>query len=115
LVRKICPHCKDPVSYPAAMYRDLNIPPSYFDGITLFRGRGCDRCNNSGYAGRTAILEAMSVTDEIRKTIIARGSAMEIGKIAINQGMKTLRMVALDRVREAVTTLEQTLVLTANT
>jgi len=115
LVRKICPHCKDSVSYPPAMYRDLNIPPSYFDGVTLYKGRGCDRCNNSGYSGRTAILEAMSVTDEIRKIIIARGSAMEIAKIAINQGMKTLRMVALDRVREGATTLEQTLVITAST
>jgi type IV pilus assembly protein PilB len=114
LVRKICVHCKEPVTYPAAMFRDLNIPPSYFEGMTLYRGRGCDRCNNSGYAGRTAIVEAMSVTDEIRKVVIARGSAMEIGKIAVNQGMKTLRMVALDKVREGVTTLEQTLVVTAH-
>jgi type IV pilus assembly protein PilB len=113
LMRKICPVCKDPVSYPAAMFRDLNIPPSYFDGVTLFKGRGCDRCNNTGYAGRTAIIEAMTITDEIRKVVIARGSAMEIGKIAINQGMKTLRMAALDKVREGVTTLEQTLVITA--
>jgi type IV pilus assembly protein PilB len=113
LMRKICPVCKDPVSYPAAMFRDLNIPPSYFDGVTLFKGRGCDRCNNTGYSGRTAIIEAMTITDEIRKVIIARGSAMEIGKIAVGQGMKTLRMAALDKVREGVTTLEQTLVITA--
>ena len=76
--------------------------------------RGCERCNNTGYAGRTAILEAMTVTDELRKVIIARGSAMEISKIAINQGMKTLRLAALDKVREGVTTLEQTLVVTAH-
>jgi type IV pilus assembly protein PilB len=114
LVRKICPSCKEEVSYPASMFRDLNIPPSYFDGVILYRGRGCDRCNNSGYSGRSAIVEAMSVTDEIRKVIIARGSAMEIGKIAINQGMKTLRLVALDKVREGLTTLEQTLVLTSS-
>ena len=115
LMRKICPVCKDTVSYPAAMFRDLNIPPNYFEGVTLFRGRGCDRCNNTGYAGRTAIIEAMTITDEIRKVIIARGSAMEIGKIAVNQGMKTLRIAALDKVKEGVTTLEQTLVITAHT
>jgi len=115
LMRKICPVCKDTVSYPAAMFRDLNIPPNYFEGVTLFRGRGCDRCNNTGYAGRTAIIEAMTVTDEIRKVIIARGSAMEIGKIAVNQGMRTLRMAALDKVKEGITTLEQTLVITAHT
>ena len=115
LMRKICPVCKDTVSYPAAMFRDLNIPPNYFEGVTLFRGRGCDRCNNTGYAGRTAIIEAMTITDEIRKVIIARGSAMEIGKIAVNQGMRTLRMAALDKVKEGITTLEQTLVITAHT
>jgi type IV pilus assembly protein PilB len=114
LMRKICPVCKDPVSYPAAMFRDLNIPPSYFDGVTLFKGRGCERCNNTGYAGRSAIIEAMTITDEIRKVIIARGSAMEIGKIAVSQGMKTLRMAALDKVRDGGTTLEQTMVITAH-
>jgi type IV pilus assembly protein PilB len=114
LIRKICPACKDPMNYPPAIFRDLNIPPNYFDGITLYRGRGCDRCNNTGYAGRTAILEAMTVTDEIRKLIIARGSAMEISKVAISQGMRTLRIVALDKVREGVTTLEQTLIVTSN-
>ncbi len=114
LIRKICPMCKEPVSYPANMFRDLNIPPSYFEGVTLYRGRGCDRCNNTGYSGRTAIIEAMSITDEIRKTIIARGSAMEIAKIAVHQGMKTLRTVALERVKDGQTTLEQTLVVTSN-
>jgi type II secretory ATPase GspE/PulE/Tfp pilus assembly ATPase PilB-like protein len=60
-----------------------------------------------------AILEAMTVTDELRKLIISRSSAMEIGNIAIGQGMKTLRMAALEKVREGLTTLEQVLVVTA--
>jgi type II secretory ATPase GspE/PulE/Tfp pilus assembly ATPase PilB-like protein len=114
LVRKICVTCKEPVQYPPEMFRDLNIPASFFDGIPLFRGRGCERCNNTGYAGRTAIIEAMTITDEIRKVIIARGSAMEIGKIAVSQGMKTLRLAALDKVREGGSTLEQTLVVTSS-
>src|SRR5688572_30155811 len=115
LMRRTCLHCKEPVTYPPTMYRDLGIAPDFFNGVTLCRGRGCDRCNNTGYTGRTAIIEVMTVTDEIRKVIIARGSAMEIGKIAMNQGMKTLRMAALDKVKEGVTTLEQTLVITAHT
>ena len=113
LIRKICAHCKEPVTYPATMFRDLGIAPNFFDGVSLFRGRGCDRCNNTGYTGRLAILEAMTVTDDIRKAIIARASSMEIGKIAINQGMKTLRHASLEKVREGMTTLEQTLVVTA--
>ena len=113
LMRRICSHCKEPVTYPAKMYNDLNIDPSIFDGVTLYRGRGCDRCKGSGYAGRLAIIEAMTITDEIRKLIIARANTREMGKIAIGQGMRTLRMVAIDRAREGVSTLEQVLLLTA--
>ena len=71
----------------------MGIDPATFDGVQLFRGRGCDRCKNSGYAGRMAIIEAMTITDQIRKLIIARASTREMGKVAINQGMRTLRMV----------------------
>ena len=113
LMRRICSHCKEPVTYPPKMYQDLSIDPSIFDGITLFRGRGCDRCKNSGYAGRMAIIEAMTVSDEIRKLIISRANTREMGKVAIGQGMRTLRMVALDRVREGISTLEQVLVMTS--
>jgi len=113
LIRRICSHCREPVTYPPKVFQDLNIDPSIFDGITLYRGRGCERCKNSGYSGRMAIIEAMTITDEIRKLIIARANSREMGKVAIGQGMRTLRMVALDRVREGVSTLEQVLVMTA--
>ena len=113
LMRRICSHCKEPVTYPDKMYQDLNIDPSFFDGGTLYRGRGCDRCKGSGYAGRLAIIEAMTITDEIRKLVIARGSTREMGKVAVGQGMKTLRMVALERVRDGASTLEQVMLLTS--
>jgi type IV pilus assembly protein PilB len=113
LMRRVCSHCREPVTYPAKMFSDLAIDPSIFDGVTLYRGRGCDRCKDSGYAGRMAIIEAMTISDEIRKLIIGRANTREMGKVAIGQGMRTLRMVALDRVREGVSTLEQVLVLTA--
>jgi len=114
LMRRICTSCKETVTYPAKMYEDLQIDPKILDGVTLYRGRGCDRCKNSGYAGRAAIIEAMTITDEIRKLIIKRAASQEISKVAIEQGMKTLRMVALDKVREGMSTLEQVLVLTSS-
>ena len=113
LMRRICLNCKEPVTYPAKMYEDLDIATGFFDGSTLFRGKGCERCNNSGYSGRMAIIEVMPMSDEIRRQVIARASAMEVGKLAVEQGMRTLRMVALDKVREGLTTLEQTLIVTA--
>src|SRR2546427_3673976 len=114
LVRRVCSVCKEPVTYPPKMYEDLGIDPVYFEGVTLHRGRGCERCKNTGYSGRTAIIEVMTVTDEIRKLVIQRASAHEIGKVAIALGMRTLRMAALEKVREGVSTLEQTLIATAS-
>jgi type IV pilus assembly protein PilB len=112
LMRRICAHCKEPVTYPSKMFEDLGIDPATFQGVQLYRGRGCERCKNSGYAGRLAIIEAMTATDQIRKLIIARASTREMGKVAVSQGMKTLRMVGLDRARDGISTLEQVLLLT---
>ena len=114
LVRRICKVCREPVMYPAKMYQDLGINPNFFQGTALIRGHGCERCKNTGYTGRAAIIEAMPVTDEIRRLVIQRCSAMEISKVAIEQGMKTLRMVALEKAREGLTTLEQVLLLTSS-
>ena len=113
LMRRICSHCKEPVSYPPKMFEDLGIDPATFSGVQLYRGRGCNRCKNSGYAGRMAIIEAMTITDQIRKLIIARANTRELAKVAISQGMRTLRMVGLDRSREGVSTLEQVLLITS--
>ena len=114
LMRRVCSVCKEPVTYPPKMYEDLGIDPAFFEGVPLYRGRGCERCKNTGYSGRIAIIEVMTVTDEIRKLVIQRASAHEIGKVAIALGMQTLRMAALNKVREGASTLEQTLIATAS-
>jgi type IV pilus assembly protein PilB len=113
LLRRVCPHCKESVTYPPKMFEDLGIDPATFSGVPLYRGRGCERCKNSGHSGRLAIIEAMTMTDQIRKLIIARANTRELSKVAISQGMRTLRMVALDRAREGVSTLEQVLIMTS--
>ena len=113
LMRRICPACKEPVTYTEKMFLDLKIDPATFDHSNLHRGRGCDRCKNTGYSGRLAIIEAMTVTDDIRKMIIKRASASEIAKLAISQQMKTLRQVALEKACQGLSTLEQVLVLTS--
>jgi type IV pilus assembly protein PilB len=113
LVRRICPYCKESVTYPPKVFEDLGIDPATLGDAHFYRGRGCERCKNSGYSGRFAVIEAMTITDPIRKLIIARASTREMAKAAISQGMRTLRMVALDRAREGVTALEQVLVATA--
>jgi type IV pilus assembly protein PilB len=113
LVRRICPHCKEPVTYPPKMFEDLGIDSATFQGVQLYRGRGCDRCKNSGYAGRMAIIEAMTVSDAIRKLVIARANTREMAKVAVKEGMHTLRMAGLDRARDGMSTLEQVLLITS--
>jgi type IV pilus assembly protein PilB len=113
LIRRICSHCKEPVTYPAKMFEDLGIDPATFQGVQLYRGRGCERCKNSGYAGRMAIIEAMTISDQIRKLVIARANTREMAKLAIQEGMRTLRMVGLDRARDGISTLEQVLLITS--
>ncbi len=113
LMRRICSHCKEQVTYPAKMFEDLGIDPAAFEGVHLYRGRGCDRCKGSGYAGRMAIIEAMTISDQIRKLVIGRANTRELGKVAISQGMRTLRMVGLDRARDGISTLEQVLLITS--
>jgi type IV pilus assembly protein PilB len=114
LMRRVCSHCREPVTYPPKMFEDLGIDASVFSGVQLYRGRGCERCKKSGCAGRFAIIEAMTITDQIRKLIIARASSREMAKVAISQGMRTLRMVGLDRARDGVTSLEQVLLVTSS-
>jgi type IV pilus assembly protein PilB len=113
LIRRICSHCKEPVSYPPKMFEDLGIDPATFEGVQLYRGRGCERCKNSGYSGRMAIIEAMTISDQIRKLVIARANTREMAKVAVKEGMRTLRMAGLDRAREGVSTLEQVLLVTS--
>ena len=113
LIRRICSHCKEPVTYPPKMFEDLGIDPATFQGVQLYRGRGCERCKNSGYSGRMAIIEAMTISDQIRKLIIARANTREMAKVAIKEGMRTLRMAGLDRARDGISTLEQVLLITS--
>jgi type IV pilus assembly protein PilB len=113
LMRRICSHCKEPVSYPPKMFEDLGIDPATFQGVQLYRGRGCERCKNAGYSGRLAIIEAMTISDQIRKLVIARANTREMAKLAIKEGMRTLRMVGLDRARDGISTLEQVLLITS--
>src|SRR5260370_9935258 len=74
LMRRVCPICKEPLTYPPKMFEDLGIDPSFFEGGSLYRGRGCDRCKNTGYSGRLAIIEAMSITHDIRRLVIHQSS-----------------------------------------
>ncbi len=104
LVRRVCPNCREEFQPEAEMLEKMGLDPS---DTVFFRGAGCDRCKRRGYLGRVAILEVLTVSEAIRRLIIKRASAAVIKNQAIAEGMRTLRMVGIDKAREGVTTLEE--------
>ena len=107
LVRLICQHCKEPVAAP-----DLEAFREEFGGAvpdTLWRGRGCRHCQGTGYRGRTGVFEIMPVTEDIRALTLERASTGNIRKVAVQQGMKSLRLDGWRLVGEGRTTVEEVL------
>ena len=105
LVRRVCMNCREEFSPEPEMFEKLGLEPKK-DAI-FYRGSGCDRCKGRGYLGRTAIIEALPVSEPIRRLIIKRASAAVIKNQAVTEGMKTLRMAGVDKAIEGVTTLEE--------
>ena len=109
LMRTNCPHCSEPYTPTAAELAELALAPAELDGVRLSRGRGCGDCRGTGYKGRRAIAEVMSMTDALREMIAARRPVRDIKALAQRDGTRFLRAVALDMVRRGETTLEEVL------
>jgi type IV pilus assembly protein PilB len=71
------------------------------------KGRGCEKCNNTGFKGRVGLYEVMEVTEELRELILVGASALELRRKAVDEGMITLRNSGLRKVEEGVTTIEE--------
>ena len=110
LVRRICPNCKEEFQPEPEIFAKMGIEN---DGTTLYRGAGCSRCKGRGYLGRAPILEVLPISEAIRRLIIKRASAAVVKNQAISEGMKSLRMVGIDKAREGITTLEEVLRITS--
>jgi type IV pilus assembly protein PilB len=111
LVRRICANCREEFAPDPAVLEGLNL--SMDEPHTFYRGAGCERCKRRGYAGRAAAIEVLPVSETIRRLIIKRASASVIKNQAIAEGMRTLRMVGIDKAREGITTLDEVLRMTA--
>lgn len=113
LMCRVCSACKEPYVPQPEVFKQMGVKPEDFNGAQMVKGIGCDRCRNTGYAGRCAIIEAMTMSDEIRKLVIEQAPASEINKVAIAQKMQTLREVAITKVYDGVSTFEQVTSVTA--
>ncbi len=107
LIRLICPKCKQQIQLPESVVRDAGIPAKLLAKAKFSRGKGCSNCNKGGYRGRQGIFELMLVNSKIREMIFNNVSSVEIRKLAITQGMKTLYVDGIHKVLKGVTTLEE--------
>ncbi len=107
LVRTICPHCRVSFRPEEKALKEIGLTLDDIPEGTLYRGKGCDKCFQSGYMGRSGIFEIFLVDDEIRRMILERTNTGDIKQAAMRKGMRTLRMDGARQVKEGFTTIEE--------
>jgi type IV pilus assembly protein PilB len=109
LARKICNDCKEPIEkLPEALLR-MGMSEQQASMATIYRGRGCKSCGNTGYRGRIALYEVMPFTDDLKELVLQGASATEMKHEMIRKNIATLRMAGINKILEGVTTPEEIL------
>ncbi|MDX8382773.1 MAG: type IV-A pilus assembly ATPase PilB [Ghiorsea sp.] len=109
LGRRICGECVEPTILDHYAMIDAGFAEEELETFTPMHGKGCSVCNGTGYKGRVGIYQVMPISDNIRDAVYAGKNSDEINEIAIEDGVKTLRRAALNKVKEGVLTLEECL------
>jgi type IV pilus assembly protein PilB len=109
LIRKICMDCREPIKVHPQLLIDLGVPPDEIKSFTIYKGKGCPICNNTGYKGRIGLYEVMPMKEEVKELVLSRASTTEIKKEAIRMGMKTLRQSGIIKIKDGLTTIEEVL------
>ena len=107
LVRRLCANCKEPHPTPPPALVQAGFSPEDAKSVVPNRGRGCEKCNNTGYKGRVGLYEVMEVTEELRELILVGASALELRRKAVEEGMLTLRSSGLRKVKEGITSVDE--------
>lgn len=109
LVRVLCPHCKEVYSPDEEELANLGLPFSALEINTFYRKKGCNRCMQTGFRGRTAIFEILVVDDEIKRLVLATSDATQLNDLAVRQGMITLQQDGIQKILAGITTTEEVL------
>jgi len=107
LVRRICSNCKEEVNMTPTALANIGFTEEEANTVKIYSGRGCNKCNNTGYKGRVGLYEIMPVSPSIRDLIFANAGAAEIQKKALEEGMITLRQSGLRKIKQGITTMEE--------
>ncbi len=110
LVRMVCRHCSEEVVVSeekrSMLAKELEVPPEYIMP-SYIRGKGCEECGETGYRGRIGIFELLPLSEEIQRTVLRGAGRTEIHKEALGQGMVSLKIDGLNKVRQGITTYEE--------
>ena len=115
LVRKICEHCRvvdEEVT--AKIMVELGIHPQYADRVKAYKGAGCRACNNTGNKGRIAVHEVLALSDPVREAILDGVPALRLKRIAMANGMRSLRQSALNKMVQGITSAQEVIKSTAS-
>ncbi|MBN1269906.1 MAG: Flp pilus assembly complex ATPase component TadA [Kiritimatiellae bacterium] len=107
LYRKLCPACKREAHYTDEVLAKNYLNPADFQGVTFFEPHGCPKCGDIGYKGRGAVMEILLMSNPIRQLVLKNADSSNIRDQAVKEGMLTLRTVALLRVKEGITSVEE--------
>jgi type IV pilus assembly protein PilB len=107
LVRRICKNCVEQNPTPAAALVQAGFSNDEAKSVVPSHGRGCEKCNNTGYKGRVGLYEVMEVTEEVRELILVGASGLELRRKAVDEGMITLRQSGLRKVKDGLTTIDE--------
>ena len=107
LIRRVCQKCKQPEDVPVQALLNVGFSEAEAPNIQLFKGRGCDVCNQRGYKGRVGLYEVMKISEDLRELVLSGASAVELRRKAIEEGMISLRESGLQKIRDGVTTIEE--------
>jgi type IV pilus assembly protein PilB len=110
LIRRVCANCKVEITdMPTKTLIDLGMSPEQVGSFKLYKGKGCGTCNGTGYKGRVGLYEVMEISEGIRDLVMVGATAVEIKRKALEEGMLTLRMSGLEKIKAGVTTIEEVL------
>jgi type IV pilus assembly protein PilB len=107
LVRRICKNCSEPHPAPPEALMQAGFNADDASTVVPNKGKGCEKCNNTGYKGRVGLYEVMEITEELRELILVGASGLELRRKAVEEGMITLRGSGLLKVKQGVTTIEE--------
>jgi len=113
LARRVCGKCREEIKVLQKALVDAGMKPERISAAKTMKGKGCDDCNGTGFRGRVALYEVLTIKEEIKELVLRGGSALDIKREAVRLGMKTLRQSGLSKLEEGVTTLEEVLRVTA--